>query len=398
MSDQKAEWGVLAGDFLSGPKPEKWDQETTKMRLEDHCRALVNEGNSREDTLLYLLEYNRGGSENPKWFAERLPELVELHEATFATHDRENNLIAQCSPVDWKTQTAQAIVERKMNPRTALVTENGMPVFYRKSVNQIFSWRGVGKSLFALGLANLMAGGGRMLAWECNEPREVLYIDGELPEEQSQERLREFVRPKNLKHVHMVSPDLLGLDKCINLFDPHHAQAVRRMIDDNAIEVVVLDSQAMLMPGDPLKTDFQDARSRLLQEYRLAGLCVIEIHHGGKSREQRGSSRNDDPLDIQIRLAEPNGWESGDGLQFEVQFKKVRHNARLESGYTVSAEGGEWKRVQSDIELEVGRMLEEGKPQREIAKTLDISQPTVSRIMKKITRDGNARLNDKASK
>src|SRR6266851_416944 len=113
MSDQKAEWGVLAGDFLSGPKPEKWDQETTKMRLEDHCRALVNEGNSREDTLLYLLEYNRGGSENPKWFAERLPELVELHEATFATHDRENNLIAQCSPVDWKTQTAQAIVERK---------------------------------------------------------------------------------------------------------------------------------------------------------------------------------------------------------------------------------------------------------------------------------------------
>jgi hypothetical protein len=167
------------------------------------------------------------------------------------------------------------------------------------------------------------------------------------------------------------------------------------MIDDNAIEVLVLDSQAMLMPGDPLKTDFNEARSRLLHEYRLGGLCVIEIHHGGKSREQRGSSRNDDMLDIQIRLAEPNGWQAGDGLQFDLEYKKVRHAAKLASDYTVTFQGG-WREVQSDAELAVQTMLEKGDSTRKIAQALEISQSKVSRIMRKITEKGLGDLNRKA--
>jgi len=95
-----APWGITADKFLAGPLPEKWDQETTKMRLEDHCRALAQEGNSREDTLRYLIEYNRLGSDDPKWFERHLPDLVARHEAMFLSWDRETEMEEKCSPVD----------------------------------------------------------------------------------------------------------------------------------------------------------------------------------------------------------------------------------------------------------------------------------------------------------
>ena len=39
-----------------------------------------------------------------------------------------------------------------------------------------------------------------------------------------------------------------------------------------------------------------------LQELRSRKLCVVTLHHLGKTGLQRGHSRNDDILDLQIQL------------------------------------------------------------------------------------------------
>ncbi len=105
--DNEKPWGMTAGELLAQPKPAKWDVATAKWRLEDHCRALVQEGQSREDTLQYLKEYNRAGAEDPGLLEKYLPELVQLYEAHFAKWDFE-----------------RSIVERHMPPTEERVEEN----------------------------------------------------------------------------------------------------------------------------------------------------------------------------------------------------------------------------------------------------------------------------------
>src|SRR6478752_1273542 len=44
----------------------------------------------------------------------------------------------------------------------------------------IHSWRGVGKTHMALGVAYAAASGGTFLRWKAPKPRRVCYIDGEM--------------------------------------------------------------------------------------------------------------------------------------------------------------------------------------------------------------------------
>src|SRR5207244_12309188 len=58
------------------------------------------------------------------------------------------------TPEDWAPMSADDLVCLEIPPRTAILTESGSPVFYESSVNQLLAWRGTGKPLFRLGLAN----------------------------------------------------------------------------------------------------------------------------------------------------------------------------------------------------------------------------------------------------
>jgi hypothetical protein len=113
-------------------------------------------------------------------------------------------------------------------------------------------------------------------------------------------------------------------------------------------------------------------------------LCVITLHHLGKAGLQRGHSRNDDILDVQIQLTQPKGWEAGDGLCFELEYKKVRHGARLPQGFVVSLSDGRWVCDAAEMDTRVKALLEDGKSVRQIAAALDIDKNKVHRIQKKL--------------
>jgi hypothetical protein len=45
---------------------------------------------------------------------------------------------------------------------------------------------------------------------------------------------------------------------------------------------------------------------------------------------QRGTTDGDDPLDLIIKLSARDGWKAGDGLQFKLDYEKVRRGDKLE--------------------------------------------------------------------
>src|SRR5262249_30185930 len=86
------------------------------------------------------------------------------------------------------------------------------PIIQTQSTNMLFSKRGVGKTYISLGIACAVATGTPFLRWKASRPRRVLYVDGEMPAVQMQERLAAIVTgldteldPDNFR---LITPDL----------------------------------------------------------------------------------------------------------------------------------------------------------------------------------------------
>src|SRR5438132_13919405 len=70
-------------------------------------------------------------------------------------------------PEKWDAPNRGVLLAQKIPPRTALLQDGDVAIFYERSVNQIFAWRGVGKTNFALGLGGALASGGRLLNFQA---------------------------------------------------------------------------------------------------------------------------------------------------------------------------------------------------------------------------------------
>lgn len=58
------------------------------------------------------------------------------------------------------------------------------------SINLICGWRGIGKTFFALGLLKAVAFGKEFGPWECKRSVPCLFLDGEMPPQDVQERIK----------------------------------------------------------------------------------------------------------------------------------------------------------------------------------------------------------------
>ena len=67
------------------------------------------------------------------------------------------------------------------------------PVLPEKGLVMLFAPRGVGKTYVALAMAYAIATAGRFLTWSAPTPRSVLYVDGEMPANEMQDRMRRLV-------------------------------------------------------------------------------------------------------------------------------------------------------------------------------------------------------------
>jgi len=76
-----------------------------------------------------------------------------------------------------------------------MAMRDGTPVLCGESLNQIWAWRGTGKTNFALGLTRALANGTGFLRWQAQRPCKVLYVEGEIPGAPFQQRNRHLIGP-----------------------------------------------------------------------------------------------------------------------------------------------------------------------------------------------------------
>jgi len=282
------------------------------------------------------------------------------------------------------------LLEREIKPREMLLA----PILPEQGLAMLYAYRGIGKTFIALGIAAAVASGSRFLRWTAPRPRRVLYLDGELPAKTVQERSAmvlagiEGDRPAP-DAFRIITPDFqerpipdLSTVEGQGLIEPHL----------NGIDLLVLDNlSALCRYGNE-----NEGESWLpVQEWGLAlrrrGISVLFVHHAGKNRSQRGTSRREDLLDTVVTLKHPVDYNPSEGLRCEVHFEKTRgmlgeaakpFEVRLETGTDGRAI---W--THRDLEdakaAQAAELFAAGTSVRRVAEKLGISKSTASRLRQK---------------
>jgi hypothetical protein len=216
---------------------------------------------------------------------------------------------------------------------------NDTVVFSARSLNQIFAWRGTGKTMMALSLAGAMAIGGKFLNLQTTRPSRVLYFEGESPNAQMQERSRLLIGPTAPGFFRLIT-----LDSQPNGIQPLSSATGRQALEEalGDAEVLFLDSISTLAW---IPTNDEEEWLELLAWFarlRSRGLCVIFLHHAGKSGLQRGHSRSEDMLDVSLKLSKPPEDDELDYLRFRLEFDKFRGERTGIRSLVVECRGGLW--------------------------------------------------------
>ncbi len=307
--------------------------------------------------------------------------------------------------------------ERKMNDLVAIdlhefITKDFpkkgqilAPWLMTQSLSMIHSWRGVGKTHMALGIAYAVATGGEFLGWSAEQPSKVLLLDGEMPGIAIQERLAAIIASSDKEAgpgmLRIANPDLQEL--CMPDLSTNEGQAaVSKYLEDDTALIIVDNLSSLCRSGKENEADSWLSVQGWALRQRAEGRSVLFIHHSGKNLNQRGTSRREDILDVVISLRRPADYIPTQGACFEIHFEKARHifgddvapiEAELRTDETGTKQEWATRTIEeSTFDRVVALANEEGLSQKEIADELNVNKSTVSRHYRRARNEGKIKV------
>lgn len=269
------------------------------------------------------------------------------------------------------------------------------PIIPEQGLTMIYSWRGIGKTYVALGIAYAVASGGRFLKWNAPQPRRTLYLDGEMAGTMMQQRLRETAMGSEAEAaedaLRVITPDRQQLGIMPNLSTEEGRSQIEAYIDREEIKFLIIDNISALYGA----AKDNEAESWLpmqswLRRLRFKGVAVLLVHHTGKGGAQRGTSSREDILDLSISLKRPGDYHTTDGCRFEAHFEKNRSTCGdatepFEAKLEIRDGAATWttKSVKENIERQIAEMHDLGMKPAEIATELGCHRSTVYRALKR---------------
>jgi putative DNA primase/helicase len=277
----------------------------------------------------------------------------------------------------------------KKLPKRELIISPCLP---KQGLAMIFAKRGVGKTYFSLLLACRIASGSDVFEnrWKINKEWKVLYIDGEMPASDMQERLKTLISEDSRKeNLSIITRDLQVNGIMPNIASQEGQDALEPHIEK--ADVIIIDNLSTLATcGKENEATSWDPIAQWALRLRSIGKSIIFIHHAGKDNNQRGTSKKEDILDTVINLRHPSNYNSEEGARFEVHFEKSRGFAGDDAkAFEVKLEMKDGKALWQTHEiedLELMRVIElsnDGLSQRDIANETGISLSSVNRMLKK---------------
>lgn len=269
---------------------------------------------------------------------------------------------------------------------------------------------GLGKTMLALTVAAMVAGGGAALGWRSPAPRPILYVDGEMHAQDLRDRLKLLVpavagldADAMGRNLHLLSRQLQAAD--VRFPDLADAEGVQRgaMRHRAGQDVILREAQrvgAKLLILDNLSTladleDENDAAAMtpvlgFLLRLKQAGIACIAVHHSGKSGlTYRGSSKLATTFECIMGLHKLDGRSVQEGTGFELKWGKLRGtpSAATRDAEVILEGAGDALRwiVQPGAGSEIDAMLDAAATgqfgtQRELAAHLGWDAAKVSRL------------------
>jgi putative DNA primase/helicase len=273
------------------------------------------------------------------------------------------------------------------------------PWLPEQGLAMVHAERGIGKTFFGLSVAYAVATGSDFLNFKAQEPRPVLYIDGEMPASAMQLRLMQLsITNDSIEPLlHIITPDLQPKNQgSINIGDPVYQDSLKPYIEQASL--VVVDNISTLVRGgkENESESWLPAQEWALQQ-RAQGRSVLWIHHSGKGGRQRGTSRREDVLDTSISLRRPPDYRPEQGAVFEIHFEKSRgftgDDAQpLEASMEIDSRGRQiwcYRSLESSTYDRCCDLANEGLKNQEIVVELGINKSNVSRHVRRGKENGD---------
>ena len=186
-------------------------------------------------------------------------------------------------------------MENRDYPKRKVLVSN---LLHDREAVMLYSPTGVGKTWLSLSIALIAAGKGRLeiLDWANDDPQPVCYVDGEMLEEDIQERIKLLIPSlgvdleelrKNFFFVSRVSQpdtieDFLSLDLDRHQFDL--LNLIKRHTADNSHPIVILDNLSNLVDiTDENSAGQMQNFNMMVTKARKKGCSMVIVHHTGKS-------------------------------------------------------------------------------------------------------------------
>ena len=191
----------------------------------------------------------------------------------------------------------------------------------------VYAKRGDGKTWLSMLIAKAISTGTTAGTWTADQPWPVLYVDGEMPAEESKRRILALggAGDNLLWLQHEIYFERTG--KCLNLASLPTQAELTALIQARGVRVLVLDNLSCLFSG--VSENDADAWEMVLPwllTLRRLKIAVVIVAHAGRNGQMRGTSRREDAAFWVLKL-ERN--ESDDplfrGVQFTSLFTKNRN-------------------------------------------------------------------------
>ena len=182
------------------------------------------------------------------------------------------------------------------------------PIFVAGGLFMVYAERGLGKTWFALQASIDVAEGNDFFGFKVPQPRNVLYVDGEMSLAELQQRLRMLQgegaeRLLLLPSERLFREDLPSTSTAKRISSEYLDVIGQLESEGRRPDLVVFDNLSSLSGGiDENDNSALDGLLRWLVGIRHLGIAVLLVHHAGKSGTQRGASRREDLLDTSIAL------------------------------------------------------------------------------------------------
>jgi putative DNA primase/helicase len=255
------------------------------------------------------------------------------------------------------------------------------------------------KTYLAMSVAYSVASGTPLLSWSSEHRGRALYIDGELPGELLQKRLRELGPP-------LPETDLMVLSRSqFEMFGalmPDIATEEGRdyldvVIEQHNFDLIILDSVSTLVRSG-VENDVESWRA--IQDWslrhRARGRAIIYLHHQGRSGNPRGTSSREIVLDARLKLTADPELSNESETAVKIEYAKAREFFGADKAPIVaflSTPQGRvtWRHetVAATTKEKVREFLNLNMKGTQIAKELHISPGRVSQIATQIRMEEN---------